>query len=131
MTNKDTNSQDSIQVGNEIIQTNTLGTKMEERFDEKFKPTICNDLKELAKMSSNDRFVKNTQDLKDFINNEIAQSKTDLLNALIERENREKKDIITEHPTTTLEFLEEGQILGFNQAKTDTINHLKSLRDVA
>lgn len=100
-------------------QSNTLGTTMEERLATEYKEYENREVE-----LSREKIIR-------FWLDKLSQSKTDLLNALIDRENREKKDIITEHPTTTLEFLEEGQILGFNQAKTDTINHLKSLRDVA
>lgn len=120
MTNKDTNSQDSIQVGNESIQTNTLGTTMEERFDKEFhkKGGMYENNQPFDCWNSFDGLRK---DIKIFINQELTQSKTDLLNALIEREESGSIEFMTPDKAS--------RQMGYNQKKQDIINHLKSLRD--
>jgi len=99
-----------------LPQSNTLGTAMEERFKEKFNGWILQDSEE---------HYRSFEIIINFINKELSQSKTDLLNALIEREEKDK-DII------------ERGVIGFNEQPfaqgrlmqiDDTINHLKSLRD--
>ncbi len=59
------------------------------------------------------------------------KGKTNLLNALIEREEKEKKKVIPNMLQDDELYQERGMdgIKAHNQAKTDTINHLKSLRD--
>lgn len=118
MTNKDTNSQDSIQVGNESIQTTTLGNIMEELKNKIIGKMIIDGWNE---QSANE--MASYLDLYSSVimRNVLPQSKTDLLNSLIERE--EKADG---------EYLKDpAEENGFWVAKQDTINHLKSLRDVA
>lgn len=99
----------------ESIQTNTLGTTMEERLRIKF-------LEEESQ-----EFMSN--DLIAFINQELAQSKTDLLNALIEREEGQIKETHYANGDKFESRSLEIKVDSYNDAKTDTINHLKSLRE--
>lgn len=120
MTNKDTNSQDSIQVGNESIQTNTLGTTMEE----KTRYEIMDELKSMGETTpllslTKGELIERLLKIQHFRN----IYRTDLLNALIEREEGEK--VTEDYPSSW----HRENASGYNQAKTDTINHLKSLRD--
>lgn len=131
MTNKDTNSQDSIQVGNEIIQTNTLGTTTEEvikKWLENEKKDNYVDYTESGDLGScvlDGRF-----DLEELVMQLLSQSKTDLLNALIDKIEGMKKDAVV--GMTFEEVLDVDAFNAvYNKALDDTINHLKSLRDVA
>tara|TARA_R110000868_G_scaffold114344_3_gene306436 strand:- start:4180 stop:4458 length:279 start_codon:yes stop_codon:yes gene_type:complete len=89
---------------------NTLGTTMEEKLDK-----IIKDRKQ-SKFHRNYIAIHIVKDL-------LAQSKTDLLNALIDREEEDWK----EKMTWSDDMIDFGA--GYTRAKLNTINHLKSLRD--
>lgn len=107
-----------------VDQPNTLGTTMEARINHTAK---------LVPQSQRELFISEIYQI-------IAQSKTDLLNALIDREEGMKKDARQirnkYHPEIIGEPVANEQwemIIHkkdiYNQSIIDTINHLKSLRD--